>query len=69
MKKGMEDAGAIFATINEDPDTKVATPYRLLGEEDAREMVSQLIRDLKKKHVNQVAKIEKKNIILKEIDR
>lgn len=65
----MEDAGAIFATINEDPDTKVATPYRLLGEEDAREMVSQLIRDLKKKHVNQVAKIEKKNIILKEIDR
>ena len=32
-------------------------------------MVSQLIRDLKKKHVNQVAKIEKKNIILKEIDR
>ena len=69
MKKGMEDAGAIFATINEDPDTKVATPYRLLREEDAREMVSQLIRDLKKKHVNQVAKIEKKNIILKEIDR
>lgn len=65
----MEDAGAIFATINEDPDTKVATPYRLLGEEDAREMVSQLIRDLKKKHVNQVAKIEKKNVILKEIDR
>ena len=65
----MEDAGAIFATINEDPDTKVATPYRLLEEVDAREMVSQLIRDLKKKHVNQVAKTEKKNIIQKEIDQ
>jgi len=65
----MEDAGAIFATINEDPDTEVATPYRLLEEVDAREMVSQLIRDLKKKHVNQVAKTEKKNIIQKEIDQ
>ena len=65
----MEDAGAIFATINKDPDTKVATPYRLLEEEDAREMVSQLIRDLSKNHINQKAKIEKKNILQKEIDQ
>jgi len=65
----MEDAGAIFATINNDPDTKVATPYRLLKEDDAREMVSQLIRDLSKNHINQKAKIEKKNILQKEIDQ
>lgn len=65
----MEDAGAIFATINKDPDTKVATPYRLLEEDDAREMVSQLIRDLSKNHINQKAKIEKKNILQKEIDQ
>lgn len=66
----MEDAGAIFATINKDPDTKVATPYRLLEEEDAKvEMVSQLIRDLSKNHINQKAKIEKKNILQKEIDQ
>ena len=69
VKKGMEDAGAIFATINKDPDTKVATPYRLLEEEVAREMVSQLIRDLSKNHINQDAKIEKKNILQKEIDQ
>ena len=54
----MEDAGAIFATINNDPDTKVATPYSLLLEKDAQEMVSQHIRDLKKNHINEKAKIK-----------